>query len=396
MILRMRTRSVPRMSSLSLGEDKEKGGAHRVECVTSPCLPLSLSPCLLSTGVVVAGLIGWFGASCPRPAQAADEVLPKHISPETLKAVRDGLDYLARTQADDGAWHDGQGGQAYPVAMSSLACTALLAHGDSPTRGRYAPQLERGTEYLIKCKTKSGLITSASQESGMPMHGHGFALMYLASVYGMLTKESLRDACKEAIEGGVELTSRAQSGAGGWTYIPASGDEGSVTVTQVQALRAAHNSGFLVPRGTIDEAVRYIERCSTPEGGIMYSLGAGGGARLSISAAAVATLYNAGEYDAPVAERCLNYVWQQFRGQKSFSKGGFHDYYTHLYASQAYYMAGDKYWDEYFPEVREQLLSMQDKSDGSWNGDGIGKTYGTAIALIILQLPYKYLPVYQR
>jgi len=27
---------------------------------------------------------------------------------------------------------------------------------------------------------------------------------------------------------------------------------------------------------------------------------------------------------------------------------------------------------------------------------GIGKTYGTAIALIILQLPYKYLPVYQR
>ena len=29
-------------------------------------------------------------------------------------------------------------------------------------------------------------------------------------------------------------------------------------------------------------------------------------------------------------------------------------------------------------------------------GDGIGKAYGTAIALVILQLPYKYLPVYQR
>ena len=26
----------------------------------------------------------------------------------------------------------------------------------------------------------------------MPMHGHGFALMFLASVYGMITKESLR------------------------------------------------------------------------------------------------------------------------------------------------------------------------------------------------------------
>jgi hypothetical protein len=328
-------------------------------------------------------------------ARGADEVLPKHITPETQKAIREGLDYLARTQGDDGAWHDGQGGQAYPVAVTSLALTSLLAHGDSPTRGRYAPQLERGTEFLIKCKTKTGLITSASQESGMPMHGHGFALMYLASVYGTLTKESLRDAAKEVIEGGVELTARGQSGAGGWTYVPASGDEGSVTVTQVQALRAAHNSGFLVPRGTIDEAVRYIERCSTPEGGIQYSLGSGGGARLAISAAAVATLYNAGEYDAPVATRCLAYVWDRFQGGDRWNKDG-HAFYCQLYAAQAFYLSGDEYWDKYFPNIRDTLLTMQNKGEGSWDGDGIGKTYGTAIALIILQLPYKFLPVYQR
>src|SRR5258708_10387493 len=148
----------------------------------------------------------------------------------------------------------------------------------------------------------------------------------------MLTKESLRDAANEAVTAGVELTSRAQSGAGGWTYVPASGDEGSVTVTQVQALRAAHNSGFLVPRGTIDEAVRYIERCSTPEGGIMYSLGSGGGARLSISAAAVATLYNAGEYDAPVAKRCLDYVWGRFQGVHRWHKDT-HSFSCHPYPS---------------------------------------------------------------
>ncbi len=227
------------------------------------------------------------------------------------------------------------------------------------------------------------------------MHGHGFALMYLASVYGMLTKESLRDATKAAVIAGVELTSRGQSSAGGWTYIPGSGDEGSVTVTQVQALRAAHNSGFLVPRGTIDEAVRYIERCSTPEGGIMYSLGSGGGARLSISAAAVATLYNAGEYDAPVAKRCLDYVWDRFQGGDRWNKDG-HGFYCQLYAAQAFYLSGDEYWDKYFPDVRDLLITRQSKADGSWDGDGIGKTYGTAIALIILQLPYKFLPVYQR
>ena len=59
-------------------------------------------------------------------------------------------------------------------------------------------------------------------------------------------------------------------------------------------------------------------------------------------------------------------------------------------------MAGDKYWDEYFPATRDQFLQSQVKEDGSWQGDGIGQAYGTAIALIVLQLPYKFLPVFQR
>jgi hypothetical protein len=282
------------------------------------------------------------------------------------------------------------------VALSSLAGMALLANGNTPTRGHYADEVQKTVEYLLGCSTNTGLITGPNQDSGQPMHGHGFALMFLASVYGMESKPSLRTRTEEAVKHGVALTSKGQSPAGGWTYIPGSGDEGSVTVTQVQALRAAHNSGFTVPRGTIDEAVRYIERCKTPEGGIQYSLSSGGGARLAISAAAIATLYNAGEYDSPVAKRCLDYVWIQFKGRHGWSKMGGHDYYTQLYASQAFYMSGDKYWDEYFPETRDELLKMQSKEDGSWQGDGIGKTYGTAIALIILQLPYKYLPVYQR
>ncbi len=220
--------------------------------------------------------------------------------------------------------------------------------------------------------------------------------MYLACVYGTETKPTSRDKTKEAIDKAVKLSAEGQSPAGGWFYTPGGTyDEGSVTVTQVQALRAAHNAGLAVPRGTIAQAVEYIERCSTSEGGICYSLSNRGGARLAISAAAVATLYNAGQYDAPVANRCLEYVWGHFQDAKTWQHGG-HDFYCQLYASQAFYLAGDKYWDVYFPVIRDQLISMQNKGDGSWQGDYIGKAYGTAIALIILQLPYKYLPVYQR
>jgi hypothetical protein len=321
-------------------------------------------------------------------------VLPKHVTPEALRAITRGLDYLAAQQADDGSWIGG-GGQAYPVAMTGLGGTAFLAHGESPTRGRYAKHVLGCVEFLVRCATPSGLLTGPGQDSGQPMHGHGFALMFLASVYGMITKESLRTQVRDAIRKAVTLTSQGQSAQGGWTYVPGAGDEGSVTVTQVQALRAAHNAGFLVPKAVIEEAGNYLEKCRTPEGGIQYSLSAGGGPRLPISAAAVATLYNAGQFESPIASDCLKYVWNQFRANEGWNKPGGHSFYAHLYAAQGFYMAGDEYWDVYFPATRDQLLAMQ-ADDGSWNGDGIGPVYGTSIAAIVLQLPFKYLPIFQR
>ena len=341
------------------------------------------------------GVASSLGAGWLARGLAADkEVLPKHLTPEAIKAVGKGLDYLASIQSDDGSWITG-GGQQFPVAMTGLAGTAFLAHGNTPTRGKYSRNVQGTAEFLVRCSTPSGLITGPSQDGGIPMHGHGFALMFLASVYGMITKESLRQKVKVAIRRAITLTSQGQSADGGWTYIPGGGDEGSVTVTQVQALRACHNAGFLVPRSVIEESVKYLDKCKTPEGGIQYSLRSATGPMIAISAAAVATLYNAGEFDGPIAEDCLKYVWGQFRAHEGFSKGGGHDFYTHLYAAQGFYMKGDEYWDKYFPTARDQLLAMQ-QPDGSWQGDGVGQVYGTSIAAIILQLPFKFLPVFQR
>jgi len=59
------------------------------------------------------------------------------------------------------------------------------------------------------------------------------------------------------------------------------------------------------------------------------------------------------------------------------------------------YTRGGRDWARYFPALASKLRSMQ-APDGSWEGDGIGTTYGTAIATVILQLPYGYLPIVQR
>jgi hypothetical protein len=329
-------------------------------------------------------------APCP-----ADELYPKHINAQTQKAIKAGLDHLAKTQSQDGDWNSSPDGIAYPVAMSALAGMAFLAHGDTPSRGPYADNIHRVELYLMSESQPSGLITDVRKGDGGPMHGHGFALMFLATVYGMEDDARTRDQLKKVIQNAIKLTAQAQSQFGGWTYTPGGGDEGSVTVTQIQGLRAASNAGFTVPKGTIEQAVKYLERCKTPEGGIEYSLGSATGPRLPISAAAIATLYNAGQYDSKLADDCLHYVWQQFNPRTgTFSVPDGHSYYTHLYASQAFYQAGDKYWDAYFPTVRDRILGGQ-QPDGSWNGD-IGTVYASSISLIILQLPYKFLPIYQR
>jgi prenyltransferase beta subunit len=327
------------------------------------------------------------------PACAEEELLPKHITPETVKAVKKALDFIASQQGPDGGFLNDPGGKTYPCAVTAMAGMAFLANGNTPTRGPYADQVRKVTAFLVSHAHDDGLIFNPA-EAGYSMYGHGFSIMFLSTVYGMETDVDRRKQIEEVINKGLRMTASAQSPYGGWYYTPGAGDEGSVTVTQLQGLRAAHDAGFTVPKGTIENAIRYLELCRTPEGGIRYAYFVPTETRLPITAAAVACLYSAGEYDSTLAESCLKYVHQQFKaGGNEFQSG--HDSYLHLYASQAFYQAGDEYWDSYFPPTRDRLISRQ-SADGQWNRDGIGPVFGTSLAAMLLQLPYKFLPIYQR
>jgi len=325
-------------------------------------------------------------------------ILPKHFTQEAQDSVERGLKYLADLQSNNGSWSGSQDGATYPVTMTSLAGMALLCGGNTTSRGPYADNVRKAVRYIMSQAVNSNGIIASGGENGRTMYPHGFGLMFLACAYDMESDERMRERMRTVIENGIKATSSAQSPLGGWYYTPNSGDEGSVTVTQLQALRACHNAGFVVPEETIDLAMNYLEIRQTPEGGIYYSYQSRGGPRLPISAAALPCIYSTGDYESEMAEACLAYVFSQFcengRGN-SWSKNHGHDYYGHYYAAQAFYQAGDDYWDAYYPNARNQLIANQ-QSNGSWNGDGVGPVYGTALALTILQLPYKYLPIYQR
>lgn len=327
-------------------------------------------------------------------ATRAQDAYPPGVTKEVHDAIQAGLNWLVANQANDGSWRNAGGYGSYPAAMTGLAGMAILANGSTPTRGKYYGAIRRSVDFLIKNADPGSGVISVPQEEGRSMYGHGFATLYLAAVFG--TEEDLRkqEKLKRVLDKAVSLISAAQSSAGGWIYTPDSnGDEGSVTVTQIQALRACRMAGIVVDKKTIDRAVDYIKRCQNGDGSIRYSLSSGGGGRPAITAAGVAVLYNAGLYDdEPFVEKAVQYCKKSMQ-ITSDSTG--HHYYAHLYWSQALYQRGGDDWNDYYAKASAWLLRQQRK-DGSWEGDGVGTVYGTAIALIMLQLPYSLVPIYQR
>jgi hypothetical protein len=241
-------------------------------------------------------------------AGRADDLEPKY-----RQAIAKGLDYLAKTQHRDGHWE--ANGGAYPVTMTSMAGLALLLEGSTIREGKYANNIRKATDWLLERIQRNGLIGNphVTSEGGRYMYGHGFGLLFLSQVYGEEEDLDRRKKLEAVLTKAVEFTGRAQSSLGGWYYTSAADghdqDEGSVTVTQLQALRAARNAGIVVPKGIIDKAVKYLHNSTTNRGGIIYSLsqnggrGAFGGERPALTAAAIACAFSAGDYNSEFAKK---------------------------------------------------------------------------------------------
>lgn len=325
---------------------------------------------------------------------AQNDALGNEITPQTDRAVTRGLAALAALQSPEGAWGSERFGRH--VGISALACLALMSDGHLPGRGAYGGVVEKGVDFILNNVTETGLI--AADTSHGPMYGHGFATLLLGEVYGMTaggpnTAQSAR--MYEALVKATRLIVQTQNEEGGWRYNPVPRDADiSVTICQIMALRSARNAGLDIPKETIDRAVQYVRSCQNDDGGFRYQL-MGGGSAWPRSAAGVASLYYAGIYKDDALERGLSYLNTRAMPGRGFGVGS-HYFYGHYYAVQAMYLAGGEYWATWWPAIREELISTQNEADGSWPDGYAGDAYGTAMALIILQMPKRYLPIFQR
>jgi squalene cyclase len=347
----------------------------------------------------------------PCAARGAD--VPK----EYRATIDKGLKWLAKNQNADGSWSGNRGQSVVP--MTGLGGMALLMEGSTLREGKYRDNLRKAADWLMSRQQGSGLIGNPANpaEGGSYMYGHGYATLFLACLVGEEDTERRRRDLVKVLEKAARYSRDAQTSRGGWGYVSAKDggdfDEGSVTITQVQALRACRNAGVVVPADAIKNAVKYLNESTGPDGDVQYSLVSRRKAiSPALTAAGIACGFSAGEYNSPLVKKWFLYC------QKTISIGGTrmgHDEYTHYYYAQAVYALGEDRWAKMFPSsprrdwvtwkaYRKALfdeLKSNQSADGSWGAtnwtaQGIGPMYVTAVYLSIMQLDKAVLPIYQR
>ncbi|MFH1423113.1 MAG: prenyltransferase/squalene oxidase repeat-containing protein, partial [Planctomycetota bacterium] len=279
--------------------------------------------------------------------------------------------------------------------------------GSFPGRGTYSVNVEKGLNFILNCIDENGYVTYGESR----MYSHAFATLFLAEIYGMSRRKDVGEKLRLAVEAIV----RAQNKHGGWRYKPDSQDSDmSITVCQIMALRAARNCGIAVPFGTIKKAIDYVKNSSASNGRFYYQIynedGLGGKERsrtsLALTAAGVAALQGAGEYNSQEVKAGLRRMFEEFvvadtplgidRSENWIEAGrqSFDYFYCHYYGIQAMFQADSSYWNPWWSKICSQLLRLQ-YSDGRWE-DLVGPNYATAMATLILQIPLQYLPIFQK
>jgi len=305
------------------------------------------------------------------------------LNRQTEAVIIRALNYLKQSQDSEGRW---EGNDSNWVAFSSFSMIAFMLNGHFPnSKLPYGPTLSKSLDAILEDgeSRNDGYI-------GSSMYAHGLATLCLSEVWGHTDKD---ERVRKALKAAVNVILRSQSELGGWRYNPwPGGADVSVTAMQVIALAAARQAGIFVPDATVKRGVRYLNLCHhTESGGFTYLAGMGepGFAR---TAAATFSMMMLGKHDAPEVKSGVNYIKKEkFKVLQSTP----YYMYGHYYAALVMYQAGPDEFEQWYPNIRDILLARQADNGSFITGSG-KVTYDTALAALILSIPYGYVPAYQR
>ena len=335
----------------------------------------------------VFGNVGVYGVRNPR--RRASVGRRYGLSFESEQAVTAGLEWLARAQEADGHWDAkkwGSGG-AYDLGVTGLATLCFLGAGHTSQTGKYQRNVRRAAQWLEARQAGSGSFNPAT------FYEQGIATMAVSELYGMTHNRGYRKMAQDAVDFIISI----QPEDGGFGYGGAGADT-SVTGWQIMAIKSAKLSELNVPQKAIDRSNRYLREAIDATGRTSYQKSQNGGSECMTSVGLLCRLF-------------LNWDTKHDDVQKAgdiISKAGpaLNNLYYTYYGTLSMFMlhAGKSTWKDWNKKFQGPLMAQQvtqGPQKGSWAPEGHvygshgGRVYTTAMAILSLEVYYRYLPVYK-
>ena len=378
--------------------------------------PYQLGPTFESIGQPLASRGG--GISGRGPQNRRGLALSGGGTEASESAVELGLAWLAAHQFADGGWRfdlescpqchgacRNSGFIQSTTASTGLAVLCFLGAGYTQHEGPYQETVSKGLYYLVDkmLLTSFGgdlrdqsLISQKDdgillvQKSG-DMYSQAIATLAICEAYAMTRDKNLAGPAQEA----VNFIVYAQHEKGGWRYNPGEPGDTSVTGWQITALKSALLGKLEVPREVWYRASEFLDGVQD-ERGATYGYQEPSTKRRSMSVVGLFSRMMLGwPRDYSPMLKGMARIAEQAPHQN--------DMYFNYYASQALHHLGGPGWKRWNPRMREYLVKSQATTGhetGSWYFEEVwskrgGRIYTTTLAILTLEVYYRYMPMYQ-
>lgn len=315
-------------------------------------------------------------------------------------AVERGLRWIAYHQRDDGSWNFNHHGPRCPgecrnpgTELSTTAATALallpfLGAGHTQTSDEYGDAVGRGLYYLNN-RAKFGPHGADLQEG--TMYAQGISTIVLCEAYAMSGEGNLKGLAQRAIDFIVYAQDKK---GGGWRYEPGQPGDTTVTGWQLMALKSGQMAGLSVPSPTISMAEKFLDSVAV-EYGARYGYLTPVPRNSTTAIGLLMRMYTGWRRDRDELVRGVAWL-DKWSPSKT-------DMYYNYYATQVLCHYGGPEWDRWNAKMRDYLIETQATAgheSGSWyfpdsNGDKGGRLYNTAMAVMTLEVYYRYMPLYE-
>jgi Squalene-hopene cyclase C-terminal domain len=321
-------------------------------------------------------------------------------SPESEAAVKDGLAWLARHQADDGYWSAEEkcekdqpcqtlNVERAMVAQTGLALLAFQAGGNYYFNDeKYSPQVTRGLDWLVKQQKSDGSLFG--QHSTWYEHGMSTFALAEACAIALAYDEDAEPRYLDAATRAIGFMERHQYAGGGWRY-DLDGDgvgDTSVSGWQVLALKSAMEAKIEVSPKTIERVQHFYESCGDTATGLTgYQHRNENPTDATTAVGLIVQEFILHQPKSPLAQRAVEHL-----KTRAAAVGQNGDCYTLYNGTLAMFLARGDAWQQWNQGVRDALVQRQEKTGcarGSWT-DRYGRTLGTSWAVLTLEVYYRY------